>query len=91
MSDTVKIVINIDEKALKGYEAIKKYKYPTAIEKAIQNGTPLSEVLDEIKGEFEEHQLSREYCCDHNIDTAIDMGMVRIILGKHINGEGDKG
>ena len=38
-------------------------------------------LIEELKAEIEKHQFSREYCCDHNIDTAIDMGMVRIILG----------
>lgn len=37
-------------------------------------------LIDDVKAEIEKHQFSREYCSEHNIDTAIDMGMVRIIL-----------
>jgi len=37
-------------------------------------------LVDDVKAEIEKHQFSREYCINHNIDTAIDMGMVRIIL-----------
>lgn len=42
----------------------------------LRHGIP----LDDVKAEIEKHQFSREYCCDHNIDAAIDMSMVRIIL-----------
>ena len=85
MSDTVKLIIEIPKKE---YEAFKeliainmggrcsgKGIIQTCLN-AVKNGIP----LDDVKAEIEKHQFSREYCCDHNIDTAIDMGMVRIIL-----------
>ena len=31
--------------------------------------------------ELEKHKYSREYCVDHKIDFAMDMGMVRIVVG----------
>lgn len=80
MSDTVKIVIEISKSA---YEEMSNYgtdRVDFDIRQMIKNGTPLSEVLTEIKNELEEHKYSREYCSDHRIDFAIDMGMVRIIL-----------
>lgn len=73
----MKLMIDIPDNV---YEWVKNtgkfgiYRFDTV--KAIKNGTP----LDDIKAEMEKHQFSREYCCDHNIDTAIDMSMVRIIL-----------
>ncbi len=53
---------------------------------AVLNAIP----LDDLKAEMEKHQFSREYCCDHNIDTAIDMSMVRIILDSIGKESGEK-
>lgn len=76
MSDNVKIIIEIPkelhEALLNGYEE----PYSRMFSDVVKNGIP----LDSVKAEMEKHQFSREYCCNHNIDTAIDMGMVRIIL-----------
>lgn len=76
MSDTVKLIIEIPKHL---YDVIKNKECTSknVITTAVENGTP----LDDVMTEMEKHQFSREYCCDHNIDTAIDMGMVRIILG----------
>ena len=84
MSDTVKIIIEIPkdhyELLVEAEELLSSQKeghtFMSVIYSAVANGTP----LDDVKAELEKHQFSREYCCDHNIDTAIDMGMVRIIL-----------
>ena len=70
----MKLIIDIPKEM---YEWIKDGYVPLGISKYLKNGIP----LDDVKAEIEKHQFSREYCCDHNIDTAIDMGMVRIILG----------
>lgn len=79
----MKLIIDIPEWKYKsiceGVEASKRcgvVGIDPGIHEAIYNGT----TLDSVKAEIEKHQFSREYCCDHNIDTAIDMGMVRIIL-----------
>ncbi len=77
MSDTVKLIIEIPEKVFEARKIGEISPWVTVpILDAVQNGIP----LDDVKAEIEKHQFSREYCCDHNIDTAIDMGMVRIIL-----------
>ena len=33
-----------------------------------------------VANELEKHQYSREFCIEHRIDFAMDMGMVRIIV-----------
>lgn len=73
MSDKVKLIVEIPKLM---YESVQNGTYCGTLYKELKNGIP----LDDVKAEMEKHQFSREYCCDHNIDTAIDMGMVRIIL-----------
>jgi len=78
MSDNIKLIIEIPKEDYK--KLVNPYQHNEIwcerLKRIVINGTP----LDSVKAEIEKHQFSREYCCDHNIDTAIDMGMVRIIL-----------
>lgn len=73
----MKLIIDIPDNV---YEWVKNtgkfgiYRFDTA--KAIKNGIS----LDDAIAKLEEHKYSREYCIEHGIDWAIDMGMVRIIL-----------
>ena len=76
-SETVKLIIEISKDY---YEILKSEVeqnltdyYPFIV---IGNGIP----LDDVIAKLEEHKYSREYCIEHGIDWAIDMGMVRIIL-----------
>ncbi len=85
MSDTVKLIIEIPEETKQIFDKTESNNLGI-IGRAVKNGTP----LDDVKVEIEKHQFSREYCCDHNIDTAIDMGMVRIILDNIGKAESDK-
>lgn len=83
MSETVKLVIEISKIA---YEEMSEYgtdRIDYDIQQMINNGTPLSEVLAEIKGELEELQKA----C-HEFGWVYE-DLIEII-DKHISGEGDK-
>lgn len=64
MSDAVKLVIEIDKRM---YEKIMHGYVPLGLSKDLMDGTPLSEVLDEIKGEPTLDQVE-EYCKMRNIE-----------------------
>lgn len=78
----MKIVVDLPEWYLKGIQGI---KLPHYVDELIMEGQPLSEVLDEIKGEIEdlepENGFEGFYKCQSETLEIID---------KHIGGEGDK-
>ena len=77
MSDTVKLIIEIPTDFYEITKAkVAKNMTHALYATSIAHGIP----LDDVIAKFEEHKYSREYCIEHGIDWAIDMGMVRIIL-----------
>lgn len=75
----MKLIIDISEDMFewfKNEEIVDEYD-KSALKQVFKNGIP----LDDAIAKLEEHKYSREYCIEHGIDWAIDMGMVRIILG----------
>lgn len=77
MTDTVKLIIEIPtiDRDLLNLDCCGQAR-KEAILHAVKHATPLYDVIDEL----EKHKFSREYCAAHDIDWAIDMGMVRTIL-----------
>ena len=75
MSDTVKLIIEIPKTEYELIFGSEDCGLHT-LTRAIAHGV----LLDDVIAKFEEHKYSREYCIEHGIDWAIDMGMVRIIL-----------
>lgn len=78
----MKLIIDVPEEDYKGICNLKNEQLRMLPEEVAETLIRISNgvLLDDVKAEIEKHQFSREYCCDHNIDAAIDMSMVRIIL-----------
>jgi len=80
----MKIVIDYSEKH---YESLKNLLIPTLEERAILNGTVLPKGhgklvdADILLETLKEHRHSDEFCIEHNIDYAINLGMVGILIG----------
>ena len=74
----MKLIIDIPEEAYECIKATSSLGWLTSSEyaDAIRRGVS----LDDVIAKLEKHKYSREYCVEHDIDWAIDMGMVRIIL-----------
>ena len=94
MSDTVKLVIEIPKKiyehACDGVNKFVTMEMDVVIENAVKNGTPLSEVLSEIRGEIVD--LAKQTMND---TRAGGVYMALNIVDKHvansyISREGDK-
>ena len=77
MSETVKVIVTLSKGQ---YEALEDMKFGSIASRMIFNEVKHGTPLDEVIAKLEEHKYSREYCIEHGIDWAIDMGMVRIIL-----------
>ena len=74
----MKLIIDIPEEAYECVKITSSLGWLSSFEYAdvIKSGVP----LDNVIAKLEEHKYSREYCIEHGIDWAIDMGIVRIIL-----------
>lgn len=89
MSDTVKLVIDLSEEQRRMVNMM--LDIPPQVENdlisAIRHGTPLSEILDKIKGEIRELRDSWEKDCYHDEAEALNIALK--IIDKHISAEKD--
>ena len=76
----MKIVIDIPEEM---HEQIMNGYVPLGISKYLKNATPLSEVLDSIKGEIEEQKHSRCYYEDEMYAYRVAIADVLEIIDKY--------
>lgn len=89
MSDTVKLVIEISAET---YEYWQTHADEYVLAEAIKNGTPLSEVLDEIREEILDYNIRQRVSGSENFLLGYCAGMDKSaeIVDKHISREGDK-